>query len=108
MAAAWQPKVRARQPHKVAPAKGGTLIFGEWQAAAQLNPYLTTAVADFEAMFPISRGLVTVNDDGVYVPDLAVSMPSIDNGALVVDKSGDGFTLTSSSSPGSNGPTARL
>ncbi len=83
-----------------APAPGGTIIFGEWQAAAQLNPYLTTAVADFEAIYPMSRGLATVNDDGVYVPDLATSMPSAENGGVVADADGDGFTLTFTLKPG--------
>jgi peptide/nickel transport system substrate-binding protein len=80
--------------------QGGTIIFGEWQAAAQLNPYLTTAVGDFEAIYPISRGLTTTNDDGVYVADLAAEMPSFDNGGVVADADGDGFTLKVTLKPG--------
>ena len=73
--------------------QGGTIVVGEWQAATQLNPYLTNALRDVEGYAPISRGLANINNDGEYVPELLAEFPSIENGGLVVDEDGDGFTL---------------
>ncbi len=90
--------VAAQSPD--APQKGGKIIYGEWQTPAQLNPYLTVAVADFEAIYPITRGLTTLSDEGEYLPDLAVEVPSKDNGGLVADEDGDGFTMNVKLKPG--------
>jgi len=78
---------------------GGTIVVGEWQAAKQLNPYMTTALADVEAYTPILHGLFTVNNDGQWVTDLAAEIPSVDNGGLVDDAKG-GFTVTLKLKPG--------
>jgi peptide/nickel transport system substrate-binding protein len=71
---------------------GGTLVMGEWQPASQLNPYYTTAEADIEASLPVLRGCATISSDGKYIPDLCASLPSVDNGGIVV--SGTTFTMT--------------
>ena len=54
--------------------QGGTLIVGEWQRAEQLNPYLTTALTDFEAIRPAQRPLAGVNDAGEFVPELLTDL----------------------------------
>ncbi len=71
---------------------GGTLVMGEWQAADQLNPYYTTSEADVEAYLPALRGCATISSDGKFIPDLCATLPSVDNGGLVV--SGTTFTMT--------------
>ena len=37
--------------------QGGTIVVGEWQAATQLNPFLTNALTDPRASRPVTRGL---------------------------------------------------
>lgn len=82
------------------PVPGGTIVMGEWQAASQLNQYYTTAFANVEALTPAWRNLLTINNDGQWVPDLAAEIPSIENGGLVPDEDGEGFTLTLKLKPG--------
>ena len=77
---------------------GGTLVMGEWQPVDQLNPFYTTAFTSIEALQPALRGLVTLTSDGKYVPDLAASIPTVDNGGVVV--SGTTFTVTVALKPG--------
>ncbi len=80
--------------YKPGPGKtGGTLVMGEWQPATQLNPFFTTAFADFEAIQPALRGFLTISSDGKYVPDLAAAVPTAANGGLVVDADGKGMTV---------------
>ena len=73
--------------------QGGTIVVGEWQGATQLNPFLTNALKDTEGYAPVSRGLANVNNDGDFVPELLAEFPSLENGGLVVDEDGDGFTI---------------
>jgi peptide/nickel transport system substrate-binding protein len=75
------------------PPQGGTVVVGEWQAATQLNPYLTNALRDFEAMYPVSRGLATIDGDGQFIPEFITEYPSAENGGVVLDDDGDGFTI---------------
>lgn len=65
---------------------GGTLVFGEWQAPDTLMPFYNTAFADTEAVAPILRGLLTLDQDGKYINDLGDGdIPTIDNGGVVVN-----------------------
>ena len=73
--------------------QGGTIVVGEWQRAEQLNPFLTNALKDFEAIRPAQRPLAGVNDAGEFVPELLAEFPSMDNGGIVPDEDGDGFTM---------------
>ena len=75
------------------PTAGGTIIMGEWQAASQLNPFYTTAFTNFEALGPVLRSLLTIDNEGNWVRDLAAEVPSTENGGIVLDEDGDGFTL---------------
>ncbi|MGD0862691.1 MAG: peptide ABC transporter substrate-binding protein [Candidatus Limnocylindrales bacterium] len=72
---------------------GGTLIMGEWQPALQLNPFFTTSFTDFEAIQPAMRGFLTISSDGKYIPDLAATVPTPENGGLVIDSDGKGMTV---------------
>ena len=73
--------------------KAGRIIVGEWQAAEQLNPFLTNALKDFEAIRPAQRPLAGVNDAGEFVPELLTEFPSLENGGIVPDEDGAGFTM---------------
>jgi len=65
---------------------------GEWQAAAQLNPYYTNSEADVEAIMPVLRSCATTSADGKFIPDLCSQMPTTTNGGIVV--SGNTMTMT--------------
>jgi peptide/nickel transport system substrate-binding protein len=83
------------------PTTGGTLVIGEWQGASQLNPFFTNAFADTEAYTPAYRALVTINNDGLWVPDLAVEVPTVENGGIVPGATpADGFTINVKLKPG--------
>lgn len=71
---------------------GGTLVVGEWEAPDNLNPFYTTSFTSFESLSPIMRGLVTIDSQGKYIPDLAASIPTIENGGVVVN--GNTFDVT--------------
>jgi peptide/nickel transport system substrate-binding protein len=77
---------------------GGSVVIGDWHAAAQLNPFYTSAAADIEASRPVLRGCASIASDGKYVPDLCSSLPSQANGGIVID--GDTFSLTLHLKPG--------
>ncbi len=66
---------------------GGSLVMGEWQPVSQLNPFFTTAFTSFEALGPVLHGLLTIDNDGNWSPDLATEVPSIANGDLVINPS---------------------
>ena len=72
---------------------GGTLVMGEWQPAAQLNPFFTTSFTDFEAIQPVLRGFLTISADGKYIPDLAATVPTLTNGGVTVDADGKGMSI---------------
>jgi peptide/nickel transport system substrate-binding protein len=80
--------------------QGGTIVVGEWQRATQLNPYLTNALRDAEANRIFQRSLATVNDQGEFVPELLAEFPTTENGGLVLDEDGAGFTLNLVMQPG--------
>ena len=73
------------------PTQGGTIVFGDWQAASQLNPYMTNTVTNFQATSPVWLNPLDINNQGQYVPELLSEVPSVDNGGLVIND--EGFTL---------------
>jgi len=78
---------------------GGTLVLGEWQPPSQLNPFYSTAFAAIEAIQPALRGLITISSDGKYLPDLAESVPTLDNGGVKIAPDGKSFTVTAKLKP---------
>lgn len=72
---------------------GGTLVAGEWQAPDTLNPFTTTAFTSFEALSPVARGFITIDSQGKYLPDLAASIPTLDNGGVTVNPDGKTFDV---------------
>jgi len=77
---------------------GGTIVMGEWQPPDNLNWFFSSAFTTIEAITPAMRGLLTITSDGKYIPDLAVSIPTIENGGVVV--TGNTYTLAVTLKPG--------
>jgi len=80
----------------VAPADGqtgGTLIFADWQEATLFNPYYFNQVTEANVTTATQAGLITSTDDFKYAPDLAVSIPTTDNGGVVTNADGT-ITIT--------------
>lgn len=75
------------------PSSGGIIVYGDWQPVSQLNPYMTNTVTNFQATTLVWPPPIDIDTDGNYVPDLLEEVPSAENGGLVVDEDGDGFTL---------------
>ena len=80
----------------VAPADGqtgGTAIFADWQEATLFNPYYFNQVTEANVTTATQAGLITSTDDFKYAPDLAVSIPTTDNGGVVTNADGT-ITIT--------------
>ncbi|VBB08755.1 Hypothetical protein LUCI_4034 [Lucifera butyrica] len=69
---------------------GGRLVYGSLQEPNTLNPLLSDLLATAEVGSLIFSGLVTMNDKGEWIGDLATQVPSVQNGGV----SRDGLTVT--------------
>ncbi|HHX89106.1 MAG TPA: peptide ABC transporter substrate-binding protein [Paracoccus sp.] len=56
-----------------------------WQAPSILNPYLSGGTKDVDASSLILEPLARFNEDGVMVPWLAESIPTVENGGVAED-----------------------
>ena len=56
-----------------------------WQAVSILNPYLSGGTKDFDAAALILEPLASIAPDGILVPDLAESIPTLENGGVSED-----------------------
>jgi peptide/nickel transport system substrate-binding protein len=73
---------------------GGTIIIGDWQEANQFNPFYVGQVTEANVASAAWANLYTLTYDLRYAPDLATSIPTIDNGGVVLDQGGDAMTVT--------------
>jgi peptide/nickel transport system substrate-binding protein len=74
---------------------GGTLIIGDWQEANQFNPYYVGQQTEANVASAAWATLVVFTNDYRYAPDLATSVPTIDNGGVKVPgDGGDAMTVT--------------
>ena len=62
-----------------------TLNILYWQAVSTLNPYLSPGVKDREAASLTLEPLAYINPDGILVPVLASSIPTLENGGVSED-----------------------
>lgn len=83
-------------PKKLEMNPGGQLVYGSLQEPNTLNPYLSDFLATAEVSSLIFSGLVVTNDKGEWVPDLAVEVPTLQNGGV----SQDGLTVKYKLRPG--------
>ncbi|HEY7942772.1 MAG TPA: ABC transporter substrate-binding protein, partial [Candidatus Limnocylindrales bacterium] len=66
-------------------APNGTLVMGEWSPPDSLNLWFASSFSTLEAMQPAMRGFVAVTSDGKYIPDLAMTVPTPENGGVVIN-----------------------
>jgi len=67
---------------------GGTLVVG-WQEPGTLNPLYTTGAQTSALVSAITlEGLLGVDPDGAFVPALSESVPTVENGGVVLDGAG--------------------
>jgi len=76
--------------------QGGQLVYGSLQEPDTLNPLLSDLLATAEVGSLIFSGLIITNDKGEWMPDLAVEVPTLQNGGV----SRDGLTVTYKLRPG--------
>ncbi len=79
-------------------ASGGKIVLAEWQYPTTFNPYFARLAADFEVTDSMFDGLLEVTPDLRYAPDLALGVPTIDNGGVVLK--GGGMDVTFDLKPG--------
>ena len=64
-----------------------------WQAPSILNPYLSGGTKDVESASIVLESLARYNQDGVLVPWLAESIPTVENGGVSADLMSITWTL---------------
>ena len=74
---------------------GGTLVFGDWQEALTFNPAYISQVTEANVATAVFAGLVSVTSDLKYVPDMAATVPTVENKlAQAPGVDGDAMTVT--------------
>src|SRR4249920_1198671 len=79
---------------------GGSIVVSDWQAANQLNPVISTSLANSYVFAATMRPLFTVTADGHWKPDLAAKMPKFSDQSIRVDSDGMGFEMDLELKPG--------
>ncbi|QJW46651.1 peptide ABC transporter substrate-binding protein [bacterium BFN5] len=82
-------KPETKQSNKPQVQSGGQLSYGSTQEPNMLNPLFSDMLATSEVARLIFNGLVTTNDKGEWMGDLAVQVPTVQNGGV----SQDGLTV---------------
>lgn len=70
--------------------RGGVITFALYQEPETLNPYIATQTASGEVSTFVVEGLLGVNENGEFYPQLAREVPTPQNGGV----SSDGKTIT--------------
>jgi peptide/nickel transport system substrate-binding protein len=73
---------------------GGQIIMGDWQEANIFNPFYLGQVTEANVASAAWASLIVLTDDLRYAPDLATSVPTIDNGGVTLGEGGDAMTVT--------------
>jgi peptide/nickel transport system substrate-binding protein len=74
---------------------GGSIIIGDWQEANQFNPYYLGQVTEANVASAAWATLVVFTHDYRYAPDLATTVPTVDNGGVKAPgDGGDAMTVT--------------
>jgi peptide/nickel transport system substrate-binding protein len=74
---------------------GGTLIIGDWQEANLFHPFYLSQQTEANIVSATWATLVVFTADYKYAPDLAVDVPTLDNGGVKVPgDGGDAMTVT--------------
>ena len=72
----------------------GTLVVGEASPPDTLNLWFSNSFGSVEAMQPTTRGFLAITSDGKYIPDLGTTVPTPENGGVVVNGSTFDVTVT--------------
>jgi len=83
-------KAEIKNPVKSQIQPGGQLSYGSLQEPNTLNPLLSDILATAEIGRLVFSGLILTNDKGEWIPDLALEVPTVQNGGV----SRDGLTVT--------------
>lgn len=67
-----------------APVSGGTVIIGTPQEPGMMNTLLTSSSIEDAIVSLFDEGLISVNENGEYVPVLAKELPTVSEDGLVV------------------------
>jgi peptide/nickel transport system substrate-binding protein len=72
--------------YQVIPAASttGAAVLAEWQFPDTVNPYFALSPTDLEVAGSMFDSLVQLTPDLKYVPDLALNVPTLDNGGVVL------------------------
>jgi peptide/nickel transport system substrate-binding protein len=72
--------------YKAVPATSttGSVVLAEWQFPDTVNPYFALASTDIEVADSMFDGLLTITPDLKYQPDLALNVPTLDNGGVTL------------------------
>ena len=74
---------------------GGQLLVGDANPAEQYNPYYIGQITEANVASAVWATLVVVTSDFKYTPDLALGIPTLGNGGVVVPGAGsDAMTVT--------------
>jgi peptide/nickel transport system substrate-binding protein len=74
------------------PTRGGTVVFAIWQEPNTMNPFHGTQTVISVATLPVLEGLVRPDPEGNYQPQLAASVPTLQNSGVTLD--GSRMTVT--------------
>jgi peptide/nickel transport system substrate-binding protein len=89
-----KPAEAAKPPPK--PAGGSSVTVGYWQGLLALNVHYTTGGGSLSAAKLAQRGLLFFDEASNWAPELAVEVPSLQNGGI----SADGKTISFKLRPG--------
>lgn len=79
---------------------GGTIVVSDWQTYSILNPYYTSSFKNSQVMAATMAPLWDISPDGKWIPELVTVVPRMSNGGVVMDTSGEGFTINLEMKPG--------
>jgi peptide/nickel transport system substrate-binding protein len=80
---------------------GGQILIGDANEANTFNPFYVGVVSEANVASAVWATLVVVTHDYKYAPDLAVEIPTLDNGGVAVPGlAGDAMTVTWKLKPG--------
>ncbi|MDB5096946.1 MAG: ABC-type transporter, periplasmic subunit [Cyanobacteria bacterium RYN_339] len=71
---------------------GSTVVFQQQQEPDKLNPVISDMMATIDATTPMLEGLVQVDDQMRFFPQLAAKVPTLENG--LVAREGKGMVVT--------------
>ncbi len=82
------------------PVRGGTVIFALWQEPTTLAPLYINQTVGTVVGNVVNEGLIRTDADGSYVPQLAKTLPTLENGGVKLSSDGKKMSVTYELLPG--------